>query len=69
MQWQKTHVQSAYKNPQKQNAAITIRKTNCMIIARKESTRRLFSNVTKANLEGIYKTTKNKQQIELTGET
>lgn len=46
----KTHVQRAYKNPQKQNAAMTISMTNCTIIARKESTRRLFSKVTKANL-------------------
>jgi hypothetical protein len=50
VQWHKTHVQRAYKNPQKQNAAIPISMINCTIIARKESTRRLFSKVTKANL-------------------
>lgn len=45
-----THDQSAYKKPQKQNAAMTIRNMNWMIIARKERTRRLSLNVTKASL-------------------
>jgi len=48
----KTHVQSAYKKPQKQNAAITIKNINWIIIARKESTSRLSLNVTNAKLKG-----------------
>ena len=46
-----THVQSAYKKPPKQNAAMTIRMTNCTIIARSESTITLFLSVTKASLQ------------------
>jgi len=45
-----THVQSAYKNPQKQKAAISISTMNCTIIARSERTIRLFFKVTNANL-------------------
>lgn len=46
-----THVQSAYKNPPKQKAAMPMRTTNCTIIARSESTMTLFLNVTNARLE------------------
>jgi hypothetical protein len=44
------YIQRAYKNPQKQNAAINIKNKNCIIIARRESTMRLSLNVTKAKL-------------------
>lgn len=46
----KTYVHKAYKNPQKQNAAINIRTRNCIIIARRERTMRLFFRVTNASL-------------------
>jgi hypothetical protein len=45
-----THVQSAYRNPQKQNAAIIIKTRNCIIMARKLRTIKLFFRVTKASL-------------------
>jgi hypothetical protein len=48
-----THVQSAYKKPQKQNAAMTIKKTNCMIMARKDNTIKLSLKVTKASLREV----------------
>ena len=46
-----THVQRAYRNPPKQNAAMSISTTNCTIIARRDKTMRLFLNVTNANLK------------------
>lgn len=46
-----TYVHRAYKNPQKQNAAISISATNCTSIALRAKTMRLFRRVTKANLE------------------
>lgn len=45
-----TDVHNAYRKPQKQKAAISINTTNCIIIARKESTIKLFLSVTKARL-------------------
>lgn len=45
-----THVHSAYRNPPKQNAAISIKATNCTIMARNASTIKLFLSVTKARL-------------------
>ena len=41
-----TYVHSAYKKPAKQKAAISIRRTNCMIIALKERTICLNSQIT-----------------------
>jgi hypothetical protein len=46
-----TDVQSAYKNPQKHQAAMNISAINCIIIARSERTMRLSFSVTKANLK------------------
>ena len=44
------YVQSAYRKPVKQKAAMSIKKTNCEIMARNDNTIKLFFNVTKANL-------------------
>ena len=49
-EWENTYIQSAYKNPPKHHAAITMRTTNCIIIARSANTIRLFFNVTNASL-------------------
>ena len=46
-----TYVQSAYKKPAKQKAAISIKNTNCDIMARNDNTIKLFFSVTKANLK------------------
>lgn len=53
-----THVQRAYKNPQKQKKATAIRKKNCIIIARRDKTIRLFFSVTNASLcmISVYRT-------------
>jgi len=45
------YVQSAYRKPPKQKVAISIKNTNCEIMARNDSTIKLFFNVTKANLK------------------
>src|SRR5882762_5370365 len=45
------YLQSAYRNPAKQKAAMSIKKTNCEIMARNDSTIKLFFSVTKANLK------------------
>lgn len=45
-----THVHKAYKNPQKQNAAMNIRNANCSTIALSESTMSESLNVTNASL-------------------
>lgn len=45
------YVQSAYRKPPKQKAAISIKNTNCEIMARNDNTIKLFLNVTKANLK------------------
>lgn len=47
-----TYVQRAYRNPAKQNAAMSIRTTNWTSMARNERTIRLFRNVTNASLVG-----------------
>src|SRR5216683_363884 len=46
------YVQSAYRKPPKQKTAMHIKKANCEIMARNESTIKLFFSVTKANLKG-----------------
>jgi hypothetical protein len=46
------YVQSAYRKPVKQKTAMSIKKRNCDIMARNESTIKLFFSVTKANLNG-----------------
>ena len=46
-----TYVQSAYRKPRKQKAAMSIKKTNCEIMARNDNTIKLFFSVTKANLK------------------
>ena len=48
-----THVHNAYRKPQKQNAAIIIKMRNCIIMARKLKTIRLFLSVTKASLHDV----------------
>lgn len=45
-----THVHSAYRKPPKQKAAMIMSTTNCMIMARSDSTITLFLNVTNASL-------------------
>ena len=45
------YVQSAYRKPPKQKTAISIKNTNCEIMARNDNTIKLFFNVTKANLK------------------
>jgi hypothetical protein len=45
------YVQSAYRKPAKQKAAISIKNANCEIMARNDNTIKLFFNVTKANLK------------------
>ena len=45
------YVQSAYRKPPKQKAAISIKNTNCEIMARNDKTIKLFFSVTKANLK------------------
>jgi hypothetical protein len=46
-----TYVQSAYKKPVKQKAAMSIKNTNWEIMARNDNTIKLFFSVTKANLK------------------
>lgn len=48
-----TDVHSAYKNPQKQNAAMNIKIMNCINMARSERTIRLSFKVTNASLGNI----------------
>ena len=47
------YVHNAYKNPPKQNAAMTMRTKNWMIMALNDSTMTLFLNVTNANLMNV----------------
>lgn len=46
-----TYVQSAYRKPAKQKTAMSIKKTNWLIMALRDNTIKLFFNVTKAKLE------------------